>query len=176
MKIAVLVGSIRADSWNEKFAKAVEAQLPEGVSFEYTNINLPLYNTDLEAEFPTEAIELKKIVSGADGVFVVTPEYNRSMPGVLKNALDWASRPWGDNSFDGKPAVVAGVSISPLGATQAQADLKKVLVYLNTKLMGQPEAYLQSSRIFTEEGSVAEESKEFVKSFAEALVNHVKSN
>ena len=174
-KIAVLVGSLREGSSNQHFAEAVEKLLPEGVEFAYANLNLPLYNQDLEASYPADATKLKELIESSDGVFIVTPEYNRGYPGVLKNAIDWASRPWGTNSFDGKPAVIAGVSGSPLGTTQAQSQLRNVLIYLNTKLMGQPEAYLQSSRALNEDGTLTDEVKEFAQTFTNALVAHVQS-
>lgn len=174
-KIAVLVGSLREGSSNKHFAHAVEKMLPEGVEFEYANLQLPLYNQELEADYPAEATKLKELIESSDGVFIVTPEYNRGYPGVLKNAIDWASRPWGTNSFDGKPAVIAGVSGSPLGTTQAQSQLRNVMLYLNTKLMGQPEAYLFASKALNEDGTISEESKEFTQAFADALVAHVQS-
>lgn len=172
-QIAVLVGSLRKDSWNKKFAQAVEAALPAGTSFVYADIALPLYDTDLEAEFPQAAQAVKDIVEASDGVFIVTPEYNRSIPGVLKNAIDWASRPWGKNSFAGKPTVLAGVSVGAIGTAVAQAELRNVMVYLDTKLAGQPEAYLQASTVFDESGNISEGSRQFVSDFAAALVAHV---
>lgn len=173
-KIAVLVGSIRKDSLNQKFAHVIERLLPDGTTFEYADIaNLPLYNQELESELPAEVVKLKEIIESADGVFVVTPEYNRGYAGVLKNALDWASRPWGSNSLNGKKAVIAGVSGGHLGTTQAQQQLRNVLIYLNTTLMGQPEAYINGSTFFTADGSVAEESKTFAEEFTKALVEHV---
>lgn len=174
-KIAVLVGSLRDGSSNKQFAHAVEKLLPEGVTFEFADLHLPLFNADLEASFPAEATKLKELIESSDGVFIVTPEYNRGYPGVLKNAIDWASRPWGSNSFDGKPAVIAGVSGSPLGTTQAQSQLRNVLLYLNTKLMGQPEAYLFASKALNEDGTLSDESKEFAQTFTNALVAHVQS-
>jgi chromate reductase, NAD(P)H dehydrogenase (quinone) len=171
-KIAVFVGSLRKDSINEQFAKELEKLLPEGVTFDYADINVPLYNTDLEADFPAGASALKKLAESADGVLFVTPEYNRSFPGVLKNAIDWASRPWGTNSFDGKPAAIAGVSAS-LATTQAQQQLRNVLIYLNTKLMGQPEAYINHQTSYTEDGQLTEEAKERYQAFLNAFLAHV---
>lgn len=174
-KIAVLVGSLREGSVNKQFAQAIQKLLPEGVEFEYADLNLPLFNSDLEPNYPAEAQTLKDLIESSDGVFIVTPEYNRGYPGLLKNAIDWASRPYGTNSFDGKPAVIAGVSGSPLGTTQAQSQLRNVLLYLNTKLMGQPEAYLFASKALKEDGSLSDESKEFAQMFTDALVNHIQS-
>lgn len=177
-KIAVLVGSLRAGSFNHQFAKAVEGLAPEGVTFEYADIaSLPLFNQDVEAsEFPKTATALKELIESADGVLVVTPEYNRGYPGVLKNAIDWASRPWGSNSFDKKPVSLAGVSIGSLGTTQAQSQLRNVFVYLNTKLMGQPEAYINGLTFFNEDGTLPEGSDEKIKEFTRAFLAHVDSN
>ncbi len=173
-KIAVLVGSIREGSLNHAFAKAVEAQLPEGVSFDYVQLGtLPLFDQGQEESMPAEVIALKQTIEAADGVFVVTPEYNRGYPGVLKNAIDWASRPGGQNSFNDKPSVLAGVSGGSLGATQAQSQLRNVLVYLNTHLMGQPEAYINGRTFFAEDGSVVDGSQAFVQSYAQALAKHI---
>src|SRR5215470_13687485 len=98
--IAVFVGSLRDGSLNKKLAKNLEELAPKGTTFDYVDLNLPLYNSDDEAAFPAAATTAKKKVEAADAVLIVTPEYNRSIPGVLKNAIDWISRPWGQNSFD----------------------------------------------------------------------------
>lgn len=175
-KIAVFVGSLQEKSVNKMLARNLEAVAPEGVEFEYVDIaSLPLFNQDLEGEFPASATAVKNIVEAADGVLLVTPEYNRGVPGVLKNAIDWASRPWGSNSFDGKPAGIVGASISPLGATQAQQQLRNVMVYLNTKLLGQPELYINAGATFDEDGTVVPESKEFLASYMATFTAHVNS-
>jgi chromate reductase len=174
--IAVLVGSLRKDSYNLRLAKSVERLAPEGTEFVYANLNLPLFNQDLEADFPPEATALKQLVEGADGVLFVTPEYNRSFSGVLKNAIDWGSRPWGQSSFAGKPAALIGASGGALGATQAQAALRNVLVFLDTKLMGQPEVYFNALTGFDENGELASSAEGFIKAFAEAFVKHVESS
>lgn len=172
--IAVLVGSLREESWNKKFAQELEKRLPEDVKFVYGDINLPLYNDDVAlSAFPQEATALKELVKNADGVLVITPEYNRGLPGLLKNALDWASRPYGDNSFDAKPVAVAGVSSGPIGTAPAQSQLKDVLLYLNAKVMGQPEFYGDASRLFDESGNISEGSEDFVQRFVEAVVAHI---
>ena len=142
MKIAVIVGSLQKDSHNKKLAKTVEGLLPEGVTFEYVDINMPLFNQDLEADYPVEAQVAKDIIKAADGVLIVTPEYNRSIPGVLKNAIDWASRPYGKNSFAGKPTAAIGTAMGSLGTAAAQQHLRAILAYLNVVLMGQPEGYI----------------------------------
>jgi chromate reductase len=173
--IAVFVGSIRADSLNKKLAKNLERLAPKGTTFDYVDIAiLPLFNQDLEADYPASAQAVKDVVASADGVLFVTPEYNRSVPGVLKNAIDWASRPWGANSFDGKPAGVVGASGSTLGTALAQAHLKNILVYLNTKLLGQPEVYFASAHeFFDEEGVVIKSSHDYLKNFIDTFIAHV---
>ena len=174
-RIVVIVGSLRAASINKKYAQQLEALVPEGVVFDYANLNMPLFNEELEAHFPTEAQALKDQLADADGVLFVTPEYNRSFPGVLKNAIDWASRPWGTNSFDGKPVAIVGVSGS-LATTQAQQQLRNVLVYLNTKLLGQPEMYINKTTTFTESGELTDDAKAFANSFLSVFLKHVAYN
>ena len=173
--IAVFVGSLRADSINKRYTEQLEKLLPEGVSFQYADMNVPMYNQDLEADFPKEAQALKDLVEHSDGVLFVTPEYNRSFPAVLKNAIDWASRPWGTNSFDKKPAATLGVSGS-LGTTQAQQQLRNVLVYLNTQLMGQPEMYINGAQAYAEEGILTDEAAAYARQFLETFVGHVEAH
>lgn len=148
MKIAVFVGSLRADSLNRKLAKTLEGLAPDGVQFDYIDINLPLFNQELETDFPMVAQNAKDMVLAADGVLFVTPEYNRSIPGVLKNAIDWVSRPYGNSAFDGKPVGMVGASGGPTGTLASQSDLRHVVAFLNMKLMGQPEVYLANAGTF----------------------------
>lgn len=174
-RIVVIVGSLRAQSVNRKYAQKLEELLPEGVTFDYADLNMPLFNEELEADYPAEAQALKEQLKDADGVLFVTPEYNRSFPGVLKNAIDWASRPWGTNSFNGKPAAIVGVSGS-LATTQAQQQLRNVLIYLNTKLLGQPEMYINKATIFTDDGNLTDEATSFAQAFLSAYLQHVAYN
>lgn len=174
-KVVVLVGSLSKNSINKKLAKGIEAMLPEGVEFEYADLELPLYNHDNDADFDSKARALKDLIEGADGVLFVTPEYNRSFSGVLKNAIDWASRPWGTNSFNGKPAAIIGASIAPHGATQAQQQLRNVALYLNTKLMGQPEVYFDAGRGLDDKGQLTDSAKEILQPFVYTFVSHVNS-
>lgn len=175
--IAVFVGSLRADSLNKKLAKNLEQLAPEGTTFSYARIGeLPLFNEELEADFPASAQAVKDVVEAADGVLFVTPEYNRGVPGLLKNAIDWVSRPWGTNSFDGKPAGIVGASGGALGTGPAQSQLRSVLVYLNTRLMGQPEIYLAGAKaVFDDNDVVVEGSKQFLQDYITAFVAHVQS-
>lgn len=174
-KIAVLVGSLRADSINKKLANNIEALAPEGVEFVYGDLNLPLFSQDLEADVPAEVKNLKSLIEGADGVLFVTPEHNRSIPAALKNAIDWSSRPYGSNSFNGKPAAIVGAS-GALGATQAQQALRNVAVYLNTKLMGQPEVYFNAYEGLDDEGKVVDDSKEFLADFISKFTAHIETS
>jgi chromate reductase len=142
-KVAVLVGSLRKDSINRRLATAIAKLAPERFSFVQLDIgDLPLYNQDRDNDMPEPAQRLKREVSAADALLFVTPEYNRSIPGVLKNALDTASRPYGQNAFAKKPGAVIGASIGAIGTALAQQHLRNVLAYLDVPLLGQPEAYI----------------------------------
>ena len=176
-QIAVFVGSLRAASLNKKLAKNLEALAPEGTTFRYVDIaSLPLFNEELESDYPVAAKAVKNIVEAADGVLVVTPEYNRGVPGALKNAIDWASRPHGTNSFEGKPAGIVGASGGVLGTALAQAQLRNILLYLNVKLLGQPEVYLtRANDLFDDKGMIVEASREFLKKYIDTFVVHINS-
>ncbi|MBU6388382.1 NAD(P)H-dependent oxidoreductase [Patescibacteria group bacterium] len=160
MNIIALSGSLRKDSFNTKLLRALQALAPEGMQIDMADIShLPLYNQDDEAAFPPAAQALKDKVEAADGVIIATPEYNRSIPGVLKNAIDWASRPWGTNSFAGKPVLVAGVSVGKIGTAVAQSHLRQILSYLDMHIIGQPELYLgPAQNVFDAEGNITDES------------------
>jgi chromate reductase, NAD(P)H dehydrogenase (quinone) len=174
-KIAVFVGSLQQNSLNKKLAKNLEELAPEEVEFDYIDLHLPLFNQDLEAEFPAEAKAVKDAVEGADGVLFVTPEYNRSIPGVLKNAIDWGSRPWGSNSFNGKPVGIVGASAGPIGTAVAQSDLRHIGGFLNVKLMGQPELYLTlATDKFDEQAVIVDGSRDLLKNYIDAFAEWVK--
>jgi len=170
-KIAVFIGSLQQHSLNKKLAQNLERLAPESLKFEYVDISvLPLFNQDLEAEYPVEAQRAKDTVLAADGVLFVTPEYNRSIPGVLKNAIDWVSRPWGYNSFDGKPVGIVGATVGPVGTAVAQSDLRHIAGYLNTKLMGQPELYLANAGDkFDEQGDIEAASEKLLQDYIAAF-------
>lgn len=143
-KVAVLVGSIRQASVNWTFARAIENLAGPGWTFTYADIaSLPHYNDDLWASPPESVAALKRVVEDSDGVLFVTPEYNRSIPGILKNAIDWGSRPWGKNSWAGKPASVIGTTPGTIGTAVAQSHLRSILPVLDMAVMGQPEVYFQ---------------------------------
>lgn len=145
INIAVLVGSLRSKSINNKLALALAALAPADFSFRQVRIDaLPLYNQD-DDERPAEPVShMREHIASADGLLFVTPEYNRSIPGPLKNAIDCGSRPFGKSVWAGKPAGVVGISPSPLGAALAQQHLRSILGYLDVRTMGQPEVYLRN--------------------------------
>lgn len=177
-QIAVVVGSLRKDSFNRKLANAIAKLAPEGFSFQQVQINdLPLYNQDDDGN-PSEATKrLKAEIKAAQGLLFVTPEYNRSIPGVLKNALDHASRPYGQNAWAGKPAGVIGVSIGAIGTAMAQQHLRNVLAYLDVPTFGQPEAFIQAKDgLFDDNGDIGAGSKEFLQKWMDRYVAWVKQH
>lgn len=143
--VGVLVGSISSTSINRRLARALMALGPDaGLSLvEIPIAGLPFYSADHDAAIPAAAAEFKAAVESVDGVLIVSPEYNRSVPGVLKNALDTASRPWGQNSFAGKPTAIIGTSAGQLGTAAAQQHLRLILSFLDSPTMSQPEAYVR---------------------------------
>lgn len=173
--IAVFVGSLREGSINKKLAAEMARLAPEGV--EFTSIDFsdwPLYNHDNEHDYPANIQLAKEIVAAADGVLFVTPEYNRSIPGALKNAIDWLSRPSDSNPFVGKQAAVSGASGGRWGTTFAQTQLKSVLLYFDMKVMGQPELYINGAHEhFSEDGRVVGEGEPYVKEYIETFVARI---
>jgi chromate reductase len=175
-KVGYLVGSLSTRSVNRELAKALIRLAPEDLEFTEIPIgNLPLYNRDLDDNYPPEAIALKEAIRQADAVLFVTPEYNRSIPGALKNAIDWASRPWGQNSFDHIPAGVIGASVGQIGTALAQQSLRAVLSFCNARQMTAPEAYIQyTQEIFPGDGEVADPSvREFLTGYLSEFRDHV---
>lgn len=170
--IGYIVGSISSTSINRRLAKALERLAPEGTTLVEIPIkDLPFYSPDFDADYPQVARDFKQAIDDVDGVIIVTPEYSRSIPGVLKNALDWAARPWGQGSFNGKPTAVIGTSGGPIGTAAAQQHLKAVLSHYNAPTLGQPEGYVQSTPgLFTETGEVTDErTAEFLLAYLEAF-------
>ncbi|MEO7050885.1 MAG: NADPH-dependent FMN reductase [Rhodanobacter sp.] len=177
IKIATIVGSLRKDSFNRRLARAVEKLAPAELVFEHVQIDdLPLYSQDFDAAYPAAATRLKKHIESAAGVLFVTPEYNRSIPGVLKNAIDIASRPWGTNSFAGTPAGVIGTSIGATGTALAQQHLRNVLVFLDVPVMPQPEVFIQfKDELIADDGTIANDStRKFLQGFVDKYVVWVK--
>ncbi|MCP3706147.1 NAD(P)H-dependent oxidoreductase [Paraburkholderia sp. CNPSo 3274] len=176
-KIAVVVGSLRKDSFNRQLAHAVTSLGPPDFTFEYLDIGvLPLYSQDYDADYPEVARRFKQQVEAADGLLFVTPEYNRSIPGGLKNALDWGSRPWGANSWRGKPGAVLGTSVAATGTALSQQHLRNVLAYLDVVTLGQPEMFIKhdASRINEKGEIVSEDTRKFLQVFVDTYAAWVK--
>jgi chromate reductase len=173
--ILVLVGGISRNSLNKKLSQAFGELKPEGVSVSVFDIShLPFYSQDIEFDSPDIVVEFKDELRQADAVLFVTPEYNRSIPGVLKNAIDWGSRPYGQNLWNKKPAAIAGASIGNIGTFGAQHHLRQILSYLNLLTMNQPEFYMNGSKAFDETGKLVDEtSRKFIKAFWRAFVDWI---
>ncbi|KQC09698.1 MAG: NADPH-dependent FMN reductase [Smithella sp. SDB] len=177
-QITVIVGSLRKNSFNRKLADAVIKLAPPEFFFQHAQINdLPLYNQDDDANQAESVRRLKTQIKSAQGLLFVTPEYNRSVPGVLKNAIDHASRPYGLNSFAGKPAGILGVSTGTTGTAMAQQHLRNILSTLNVPTLCQPEAFIQmKDGLFDEVGNIGGDSKKFMQSWMEKYVAWVRKH
>lgn len=167
-KVGYFVGSLSTRSINRLLSKALVRLAPE--SLDMTEIpfkDLPLYNHDYDANYPPVAAGFKNAIAGVDAVLFVTPEYNRSIPGALKNAIDWASRPYGRNAFTRKPSAVIGTSPGAIGTAVAQQSLRSVLSFCNSPQMNAPEAYIQfTPGLITDDGEVTNEgTADFLRSF-----------
>ena len=176
--IAVIVGSLRKDSFNRKLATALAKLGPPEFTFKQVSIgDLPLYNQDDDGNQAPAVQRLKSEIKAADGLLFVTPEYNRSMPGVLKNAIDHASRPYGQSAWAGKPAGMLGISVGQIGTALAQQHLRNVLAYLDVPTMGQPETFLQVKEgFFDADGNIGAESKGFLQGWMDRYVAWVKQH
>jgi len=177
--VAMLVGSLRKDSMNRKMALALKEIAAPGLKLDLVEIGeLPFFNQDREVNPPAEWVRLKKDIRAADAVLFVTPEYNRSVPGALKNAIDAASRPYGDSAFDGKPGAVVTVSQGAIGGFGANHHLRQMMVFLNVPMLAQPEAYIGgAAKKFDEAGKLTDDStRDFLKKFADAFAGWVEKN
>ncbi|RDS80929.1 NADPH-dependent FMN reductase [Dyella psychrodurans] len=173
IKVAVLIGSLRKESFNRRLAYAVERLAPAELSFEHVRIDdLPLYNQEFDHDYPPVCQQLKQQIKAADALLFVTPEYNRSIPGVLKNAVDVASRPYGSNAFAGKPGAVIGTSVGTTGSAMAQQHLRNVLAYLDVVVLPQPEVFFKfSDGLIDEQGHISVEStQKFLQRFVDRYV------
>lgn len=171
--IGYIVGSISSTSINRVLAEALAKLAPEGVEFVEIPIkDLPFYSPDLDADFPQVARDFKQALADVDGVIIVTPEYSRSIPGVLKNALDWSSRPYGQNSFDHKPTAVIGASGGGIATAAAQQHLRAILGHFNATTMGQPEGFIQlTPGLIDSEGDITVEStREFLGFYLQSFL------
>jgi chromate reductase len=176
--IAVIVGSLRKDSFNRKLANAIVKLAPSEFTFKQVQIgDLPLYNQDDDTNQADSVKRLKNEIKATQGLLFVTPEYNRSMPGVLKNAIDHASRPYGQSAWAGKPAGVLGTSIGVIGTALAQQHLRNVLAYLDVPTLGQPEVFIQvKDGLFDEAGNIGADSKQFLQNWMDRYVAWVKKH
>jgi chromate reductase len=177
--VAVLVGSLRKESFNRKLANALIAMAPASLKMQILEIgDLPLYNQDFDGNPPPAARKFKEQVQAADAVLFVTPEYNRSVPGVLKNAIDVASRPYGQSAWDGKPGAVISVSPGAIGGFGANHHLRQSLVFLNVPVMQQPEAYVgNASTLFDDQGKLINDStRNFLQKFLAAYEHWIECN
>src|SRR5512133_685838 len=175
-KVGYFVGSLSSTSINRTLSRALIRLAPHDLEFTEIPIgNLPLYSQDYDSDFPPEARALKASIAAVDAVLFVTPEYNRSIPGALKNAIDWASRPWGENSFDHIPAAVIGASIGQIGTAMGQQSLRAVLSFCNARQMTAPEAYIQyTPELFPGNGEVTDEAMAtFLSNFMNEFRTHV---
>jgi chromate reductase len=175
-KVGYFVGSLSEKSINRVLSRALIRLAPDDLEFNEIPIgDLPLYNRDLDGNFPPQATALKEAIAQSDAVLFISPEYNRSIPGALKNAIDWASRPWGQNSFDHIPAAVIGASPGAIGTALGQQSLRAVLSFCNARQMTAPEAYIQySADKFDEDGEVHDEATAgFLRDFMEEFRTHL---
>jgi len=173
VQILGVAGSLRAGSYNRAALRAAGSLVPAGASLSTFGLeDIPPYNQDAETTLPPAVSELKRAIRQADAVLLVTPEYNFSVPGVLKNAIDWASRPAGDNAWEGKPAAIMGVSSGRFGTTRAQLHLRQVFVYLDVHCINKPHVMIGSAaEAFDTEGTLRDEkARELIRQLLENLV------
>lgn len=178
-QIAVVVGSLRRDSINRKLAGALSRMAPPEFAFKQLSIgDLPLYNQDDDANQAASVKALKNEIASASGLLFVTPEYNRSISGVLKNAIDHASRPYGQNAWAGKPAGVIGASIGAIGSALAQQHLRNILAYLDVPTLGQPEAFIQVKEgFFDADGNIANaDTRKFLQGWMDRYVAWIRTH
>ncbi|WP_222564329.1 NADPH-dependent FMN reductase [Novilysobacter antarcticus] len=176
-KVGYLVGSIAKDSINRKLANAMFKLAPKELHFEEISYrDLPIYSYDYDPDYPDSGRKFKQAIESSDAILIVTPEYNRSIPGGLKNALDWASRPWGTNSFAHIPSAVIGTSPGAIGTAVGQQHLRSILGFLNSPQMNSPEAYIQfKDGMINESGEIADASTtEFLGGYLKAFHDHIR--
>ncbi len=177
--VVVIVGSLRKESFSRKFARALDSVAPASLKREIVEIgSLPLFNQDDEANPTPVVVAFKRRVAAADAVLFVTPEYNRSVPGVLKNAIDVGSRPYGQSAWSGKPAAVVSVSPGAISGFGANHHLRQSLVFLNMPTMAQPEAYISNAdKLFDDQGGFANgATRDFVEKFLAAFEGWIERN
>jgi len=174
VRILGIAGSLRRQSYNRALLRAATQLAPEGAAIDIFELDgIPGFSEDDEQNPPEKVVELKRRIREADAVLFVTPEYNYSIPGVLKNAIDWASRPYGDSAWSGKPAAIMGASIGAIGTARAQYHLRQVMVFLNMFPVNQPEVMIgNASQRFDADGNLTdEETREHVRRLLQSLVD-----
>jgi len=178
-RIGIIVGSLAKNSINKKVAQSLMGLAPADAELSILDFSaLPLYSYDFDADYPQVAKDWKSAIEDVDGIIIVTPEYSRSIPGALKNALDWAARPWGTNSFGGKPVAIMGASTGAVGTAIAQQHLRQILAHLNAPTMGQPETFFHfKPAAFGPNGEILDEGVgAILQNFVDAAVVHVERN
>ena len=174
IRILGIAGSLRRESYNRAALRAATQLVPEGATIETFELDgIPGFNQDEEQNPPAKVVELKKRIREADAILLVTPEYNYSVSGVLKNAIDWASRPYGDSAWDGKPAAIMGASIGTIGTARAQYHLRQMMVFLNMFPVNQPEVMIgNASNRFDAEGNLTDDTtKDLMRQLLQNLVD-----
>lgn len=178
-RIGLIVGSLSSTSINRRLSRALVNLAPTDLEFFEISIgDLPLFNADLESALPEQVVRYKADVESADGLLIVSPEYNRSIPGVLKNALDWGSRPWGRNSFAGTPVAVTGASPGGIGTAVMQAAVRPVVAFLGMPQLASPEAYITfSDEVYGADGVVHNDgTREFLTAYMNSFAAFVTQN
>lgn len=175
MKLVIIVGSLRKKSYNMQLAKAVSDRVPEDWQVDYVSCDVPLFSEDLEADPPEVVLKAAEVVGGADAVAVVSPEYNRSLPGPLKNLIDWLSRPSTNLSLRGKPVGIGGVSTGPIRTAVMQSHLRSILLQVGAEVMPHPTIMLQVGSGMDQNGQVTLETADFVDKFVESLIGFAAS-
>lgn len=174
IRILGIAGSLRRESYNRAALRAATQLVPDGATIDIFEIDgLPGFNEDDEKNPPPKVVELKQRIREADAILIVTPEYNYSVPGVLKNAIDWASRPYGDSAWNGKPVAIMGASIGAIGTARAQYHLRQMFVFLNMFAVNQPEVMIgNASERFDAQGNLTDETtKDLMRQLLQNLVN-----
>ncbi len=174
IRILGIAGSLRRESYNRAALRAATQLVPDGATIDIFEIDgLPGFNQDDEKNPPPKVVELKQRIRDADAILIVTPEYNYSVPGVLKNAIDWASRPYGDSAWNGKPAAIMGASVGAIGTARAQYHLRQMFVFLNMFAVNQPEVMIgNASERFDAQGNLTDDTtKDLIRQLLQNLVN-----
>ena len=174
VQILGIAGSLRRESYNRAALRTATELVPEGATIETFELDgIPGFNQDEEQNPPAKVTELKKRIREAEAILIVTPEYNYSVPGVLKNAIDWASRPYSDSAWNGKPAAIMGASIGTIGTARAQYHLRQMIVFLNMFPVNQPEVIIgNAAERFDAEGNLTDNvTKEFIRQLLQNLVD-----